>query len=229
MTILACPGAATSKTITFSGYQWTVRSGGYGSPGVGYWSDSNVFVDNYGYLHMKMTYSGGKWYSCEITSTKMFGMGTYQFFVIGRVDQLDKNVVLGIFTYPNANQGVNGTHEIDIEFSRWGWPKANMLNYTVWPVAKSLGPSGRSYPLALNGTYTTHRFIRSSKFIRFQSGHGHYDNTPMPIADWTYQPSDYLNRISQIAVPMHINLWSIAPPSNGQPVELIIRSFKYTP
>jgi len=224
---VTAPAAALSKTLNFSGRVWTVRSGGYGSPGTGTWSENNAFVDAQGMLHLKMTYVGGKWYSAEVVSAQSFGMGTYQFYVIGRVDQLDRNVVLGLFSYPTASQGVSGTHEIDIEFARWGNAQGKMLNYSVWPTQKALGPSGNAYPLALNGTWTTHRWIRTPSSVRFQSVHGHYDGNPMPIADWTFRPTD-IRRLSQYAMPIHINLWAIAPPSDGRPVEVIIRAFKYT-
>ena len=40
--------------------------------------------------------------------------------VNGRLDQLDDNVTLGLFSYPTGDVGPDGTHEIDLEFARWG-------------------------------------------------------------------------------------------------------------
>lgn len=227
--IFLAAGNSAAQTIKFSGYTWTVRSGGYGSPGVNYWSSSNAFVDANGALHLKLNQQGGKWYGAEVVSTNAIGFGTYQFSVIGRVDLLDKNVVLGLFSYPTLAIGADRTNEIDIEFAKWGNTNAKMLNYTAWPVVKSYGPTGVAFPIQLSGTYSTHRYIRSSTSIRFQSTHGFYNTNVYPIADWTYAPSGSLQRLSQSAMPVHINLWAGAAPSNGQPVEVIISAFKYTP
>ena len=56
---------------------------------------------------------------------KCLGFGRYQFQVIGRIDQLDPNVVLGLFKYPTPDVGPDGTNEIDIEFAQWGRATAN--------------------------------------------------------------------------------------------------------
>ena len=41
--------------------------------------------------------------------------------------------------YPTPDVGPDGTHEIDIEFAKWGVPDAKIGNYTVWPVKR--GPA----------------------------------------------------------------------------------------
>ncbi|NEU73400.1 hypothetical protein PI95_012690 [Hassallia byssoidea VB512170] len=46
---------ADKKTINFSGYVWEVRSSGDGGPGPNHWSSDNVWVDQDGYLHLKIT------------------------------------------------------------------------------------------------------------------------------------------------------------------------------
>ncbi len=221
---------AEAKTLLFSGMSWTVRPNGQGGPRNNYWCESNAFVDANGDLHLRITKSkGNKWCAAEVVSDMRLGYGTYQFQLKSRVDRLDRNVVFGLFNYPTSDVGADATNEIDIEFAKWGDAAGDMLNYTAWPVQQSLGPSGNSFPLALNGDLSTHRFIWQPTYIRFQSTHGHYDDNRFPIADWTFAPADYANRISHAAMPVHFNLWLIAPPSNKQPVEVIISRFKYTP
>jgi hypothetical protein len=208
---------------------WTVRPNGTGGPGSNNWCESNAFVDANGDLHLRITRAKGKWCAAEIVSDIRMGYGTYQFQLKSRVDLLDRNVVLGLFNYPTADVGTDATNEIDIEFARWGDARANMLNYTAWPVQRSLGPSGTTFPLALTGDRSTHRFIWHPTFIRYQSTHGHHDNNPFPIADWTFAPADHASRIARAAMPVHMNLWLFATPSNKQPVEVVISQFKYTP
>lgn len=226
---LATASVCEAKTLLFSGMTWTVRPNGQGGPRNNNWCENNAFVDSLGDLHLRITYSKGKWCAAEIVSDTRMAYGTYQFELKSRVDLLDRNVVLGLFNYPTADVGADGTNEIDIEFAKWGDARADMLNYTAWPVQSSLGPWGNTFPLALSGDWSTHRFIWQATFIRFQSTHGHYDDNRFPIADWTFAPTDYAKRISHSAMPVHMNLWLIAVPSNKKPVEVIISRFKYTP
>ena len=85
--------------------------------------------------------------------------------------------------------------------------------------------------MELNGTYTTHRFIWNPNSVTFQSLHGHHDDNSNYLADWLYEPQNPASYIPQKAMPVDINLWLFQgqPPRNGQQVELIVRSFKFTP
>ena len=226
---LSAASVCEAKTLWFSGISWTVRPNGQGGPRNNYWCENNAFVDANGDLHLRITYAKGKWCAAEIVSDMRLGYGTYQFQLKSRVDLLDRNVVLGLFNYPTADVGADATNEIDIEFAKWGDARADMLNYTAWPVQQSLGPWGNTFPLALSGDWSTHRFIWQPTYIRFQSTHGHYDDNRLPIADWTFAPADYAKRISHSAMPVHMNLWLVAVPSNKKPVEVIVSQFKYTP
>jgi hypothetical protein len=78
-------------------------------------------------------------------------------------------VVLGLFNYPTMDVGPDATHEIDIEFARWGDAMNPLGNYTVWPVAKSLKQISRSFRFTLTGEQTTHRFIWTRDGVKFQS------------------------------------------------------------
>jgi hypothetical protein len=226
---LATAPLCEAKTLLFSGMSWTVRPNGVGGPGANTWCENNAFVDANGDLHLRITRTKGKWCSAEIVSDARLGYGTYQFQLKSRVDQLDRNVVLGLFNYPTSDVGADATNEIDIEFARWGDANGEALNYTAWPVQAALGPSGNSFPLALTGNFSTHRFIWQATSIRYQSTHGHHDDNRYPIADWTFAPADYGNRIAHAAMPVHMNLWLIGSPSSKQTIEVIISQFKYTP
>jgi len=222
--------AASPETLWFSGYQWTVRSG-WGGPGPNRWSESNVWKDANGYLHLKLSKQNGLWYSAQLSTVKRFGFGKYQFQVIGAIDKFDPNVVLGLFSYPTADVGKDGTNEIDIEFSRWGDPAHPAGSYTVWPVLEGLALKHHPFAFSLSGLNTTQRYTWSSTQVYFQSLRGFRNNDIGQYASWTYSPNDYLDRISQQAMPVYINLWLMAGhvPTDGRQVEIIIRNFKYTP
>jgi hypothetical protein len=229
---LMITGAASeAKTIRFSGYDWTVKSGVTLGPGPNNWDENNVWVDDRGDLHLLLTTRDGQWYCSEVSLNDRLGFGRYQIFVIGRIDTLDPNVVLGLFNYPTPDVGPDGTNEIDIEFAKWSDPKAPIGNYTVWPTTTTKGPVSKRFPVHLTGTYTTHRFFWNSTSVFFQSLHGHYDDNTGQFGQWKYQPTNPLSYIPQNPMHIHLNLWLRhgQPPVNSQSVEVVVRSFTFTP
>lgn len=229
--LMSAGAASHAGTIKFCDYTWVVRSSGRGGPGPNYWDPNNAWVDGNGYLHLKITQREGRWYCSEVFTQNRLGFGRYQFRIIGSVDKLDRNVVFGLFNYPTGDVGRDGTHEIDIEFSRWGNSSAPIGNYTVWPATNGVRRESKSFPFTLNSEQSTHRFTWSPTNVFFQSLHGHHDDASDPFASWRFSPPDAVAHISQKPMPVHINLWCFSgrAPTDGQPVELIVRAFKFTP
>ncbi|MBL0345593.1 glycoside hydrolase family 16 protein [Candidatus Villigracilis affinis] len=223
------PPVTGERIIQFSGYDWVVRDGGLSGPGPNTWSGSNVWVDENGDLHLKISRTESGWTCAEVTTIERLGFGIYQFQVIGPIDQLDANVVFGMFNYPTEDVGPNATNEIDIEYAHWGNPEWPIGNFTVWPAQSGVEQTSESFPVTLNGTYTTHRFVWESQKILFQALHGHRDDNENEIANWLYKPDEPLVHISQQAMPVHINLWLFQgqPPVDGNEVEVIIHSFTF--
>jgi hypothetical protein len=230
--LLALSGVAGATTLQFSGYTWDVRSGD-GGPGPCHWDDANAWVDEAGQLHLKLTNQGGSWSCAEVSlaDSDRLGFGVYQFEVIGRIDTLDRNVVLGMFNYPPPDVGPDSTNEIDIEIARWGNPTYPNLNFTVWPTRDNLPQQGKSFEFSLNGTYTTHRFTWRSDSLLFQSLNGHRDDNQNQIARWKFAPKAPRRYVPQHPLPVHINLWLFdgAPPTDGREVEIVISKFTYHP
>jgi hypothetical protein len=224
-------GAAQAKVLKFSGYDWEVRGAGRGGPGPNAWDENNAWVDDHGYLHMKLAPRDGVWYCSEVSTTTRLGFGRYQFWVEGRVDQLDLDVVLGLFNYPPGDVGRGATNELDIEFAKWGLPKAPIGNYTVWPVERELKSTSYTFAIDLEGNLSTQRFTWSSTSLFFQSLQGLRDDDKHQVASWRYQPEDFAQRISQQPMPVHINLWCFQgrPPTDGKPVEVVVRAVKFVP
>lgn len=223
----AAANARAAATIQFSGYTWTVRSStAAGGPGPNVFNGSNAWVDANGRLHLKISYNAttGKWNCAEIYSTQNFGFGTYQWQVEGAIDKFDRNIVLGLFNYSGRNE----YDEMDIEFARWGndaWPN---LNYTIWPAVSGRSTWSYTKNISLGGTYTTHRFTRSASAVVFKSMGGFYNDDTNLFATATATSTNA--SISTLGMPIHMNLWLFNgnPPANGQEVEVIIHSFKYT-
>jgi hypothetical protein len=139
--------------------------------------------------------------------------------------------VLGLFNYPTGDVGPDATHEIDIEFARWGNTNNPIGNFTVWPVGKTLNRESKSFPFQLIGDQTTHRFIWTRSQVLFQSLVGCRDDDQEAFSEWIYRPKEPAKYISSQPMPVHINLWLFQgrPPKNGLEVEVVLHDFKFTP
>ena len=231
--VLMSVDQVSAATISWAGHTWNVTTGGMAGNNTG--AAGNIVVDAGGYLHLKITQSGSAWTCAEMFSTDNLGVGTYRWQIDGPVDKLDKNVVLGLFPYgPEGGIGADGTNEIDIEYARWGnaaWPDGN---YTVYPNSgATVGET--TFNFTLTGTYTTSSFVWTSTSIAYKSQEGFKaagDNTGL-IKSWTYAPPNPSVNIPQRAMPLGMNLWLCSgcggAPSNGQTVDIIIRSFQFIP
>jgi len=219
-----------SGIIKFSGYTWQTRETGPDTEGPGHnrWKGSNGFVDTKGYLHLKLSKVKGEWYCAEVSSTRKFGYGTYQWQIEGRTDTMDKNVVLGLFNY----SGADGNDEMDIELTRWGIPLNRNTHYTIF-TPQPLPPKeswSKNLKITLTGEgNTTQRLTRNtnnSVFFQQLSGF-HDDNTNLVDSATCYNPP---HTISSLAMPVYMNLWlyNSTSPANDLPIEIVIRSFKFT-
>lgn len=219
--------AGTLSTLTFSGYKWNVKSGVGMGPGPNSWSANNVWVDTAGKLHLKISYNQitGKWECAEVWTANKLGFGTYEWVIEGKVDQFDKNVVLGLFNYmPTAG----GASEIDIEFAKWGIPTlSKMGSFTVWPTRSGLKPWTSTFAITSTQTNapTKHTFNWQSKSVTFKST----DVNGRIIASAVYRPTKYTQYIPQVSEPININLWlfqGITVMPTDKTTEIIIHSFR---
>jgi hypothetical protein len=213
-------------TITWKGYTWTIKSGAGLGPGPNSWNSSNAYVDASGYLHLVLAYDTnlGAWDCAEVSTTNRLGFGTYQWQVENQLGAFDPWVVLGLFPY----LGPDGNDEIDVEYSRWGNANGDDGWWTVYPATgKTTGQ--KSFNFALNGTYTTSRFVWSTTGIQYwlMGGFQPVGTTKNVINSWNYTPATPAKYIPQGPMPLHMNLWLFRghAPSNGQPVEVIIHDF----
>jgi hypothetical protein len=210
-----------TKEIVFSGITWKVRSG-TGNPGNNKWSDSSesVWVDENGILHLKIRRINGLWYCSEIYSDETVGYGEYRFYVASNVENLDKNIVVGLFTY------FDDENEIDIEFSKWGnEAETEMGNYATQPA--TIQGNSLSFELGLNGSYSTHRFIWKPNEIDYKSWHGHEKvaTETTLIQNWKYTGANIPSPGNEELI---INAWLYKglPPNDGQEAEILIKSVR---
>lgn len=211
------------REIFFSGFWWAVATAQgkpYGGPF--YYSDSkeNVWIDDAGKLHLKITYRNDKWYCAKVTLLKPVTYGKYVFQVDSRVDNFDKNVVGGLFFYKSDTQ------EVDIEFSKWGIDGNMDSQFVVQPGSKA--ENKKRYSLNLTGNESTHWFDWQPDRIEFASYRGYSNALPDPseiIQQWTYFGNDIPADLDE---QVKINLWLFKgmPPSDHKETEMIIPGFR---
>ena len=214
---------AVLRTIQFSGYTWNVKqSDTPAGPGPNYFSDaeSDVWVDGDGALHLKIAWRDGRWYCTEIINTVSLGYGSYEFTLASRVDQLDANAVLGLFTWDNTAPEFH-YREIDIEFSRWGIPINQNAGYVVQPYDTS-GNLHR-FDFALADGVSRHSFNWQANGVQFISQQGE-----TVLQSWNYTGGDVPPPGIENA---RLNLWlnNGVAPANGQEIEVVVNSFQFTP
>jgi hypothetical protein len=240
-----------SRFITWSGYTWCVATsnGTRCYPGPNYYSASseNVFIDTAGDLHIKITKSGGRFYCSAIFTTQTVGYGKYTFLVSSRVNNIDRNAVVGLFTWNDKSCVTNANSELDIEFTRWGDANdPNVINYSVQPT--NFGQETERYttgPMAYTGNKTQHIINWTPSLVSFSSYKNHV-NPPVPadlIYSWSFGSSNPPKSKEEcnslpIVIPapetgthLNINLWLDRGryPTDNQEVELILHQVTYTP
>lgn len=224
--MLALAGQSVgARTIDFAGYIWNVKSsdGDLAGPGPNLFSDSenNVWVDDNGALHLKITQQDGLWYCAEVYLDASLGYGKYVWKLKSTLDDLDPNVTLGLFTWSDKPRYAH--REIDIEFGRWGNASDNTNAQFVVQPSDDEGHLQRwTVPAGYN--QTVDQFDWTADKIKFKAKSG-----DTVLGSWTF------NTAADIPVPgnevPHINLWLYQgqPPGSGKAVEVVIKAFSFTP
>jgi hypothetical protein len=219
LTSEAPAAAAPHNTLSFSGYSWTIKKSGGRKvgPGPNYFVNKNAWVDGFGRLHLAIAKVGRHWTVGEVVNTRSLGYGTYTWVLASRVDNLDPNMVLGLFTY-DSDPAFNN-REIDIEASRWGNASdPTNAQFVVQPYTTAGNlvriTQGSSVPATLSFTWTATGLSFSAPGA-----------SP---ASWTYTGS---NRPPNGAAFADINFWlnSGHAPLHGLGAQVIIQSFTFTP
>jgi hypothetical protein len=215
----ATPAAAlVHSTISFSGYSWTVKTSSRRvGPGPNYFSKKNAWVDGLGQLHLAITKVRRHWVVGEVVNNQSLGYGTYTWVLASRVDNIDPNMVLGLFTYDSADPAFNN-REIDIEASRWGNASdPTNAQFVVQPSATAGNltriTQGSSQPATFSFTWTATSLSFSAPGASPSS--------------WTYAGSDNPPTGAALA---DVNFWldKGRAPQNGHGAEVIIQSFTFT-
>jgi len=212
------------RVIQFAGYEWNVRSSGalQQGPGPNNFSDGqeNVWVDDAGRLHLKITQKNGIWYCAEVTLRKVYGYGHYAIQVDSPLEGLDRNTVGSLFLYKNDSQ------EIDIEFSKWGIANNDNAQFVVQPGDKS--GNKQRFQFADKQSSSVHMIDWQKAAVHFESYNGTIADTSEAgnhVASWIYQGEDNPS-VQDMQVKLNLWLFKGMAPSDQKPQELVISGFK---
>lgn len=219
--------------LLFAGHRWSVKQSDVPvGPGPNRFSDrpEDVWVDDLG-LHLTLRQRNGFWWSTEVILDDNLGYGTYVFHTNSRVDILDANVVLGLFTWDDA--APPHYREIDFEFARWG-NAADPTNaqYVVQPYDAPDNLVRFRVDLSDDDRKLTHVLQWSPGLVELSTYHGHHLPGALPVFERIFAWS---NDGPNVPVPglenVRMNLWLMwgYPPSNGLPEEVVISNFLFEP
>lgn len=126
------PPPAATKTLEFSGYEWSVRTAmGNRNASLNWFDPANAWTDAKGFLHLRITREADHWKCAEVALTSSFGYGTY-LFAVEDVSHLEPAAVFNIFTF-DASGTDRVFREMDIQLSRWGDPQSKNAQYVIQP------------------------------------------------------------------------------------------------
>jgi hypothetical protein len=126
------PVLPSPKILNFSGYEWTTSAGPIFHAGSrNFFDPANVWTDERGALHLRISGSPGKWTGAELKLTRSLGYGTYG-FQLRDASHLEPSALLTLITWDGV--GSESTRrELDVELGRWGDPDNTNANYVVQP------------------------------------------------------------------------------------------------
>ena len=209
-----------APTLTFAGFKWKVKANFFGSPifpGPCVFSNSanNIWVDGYGFLHLRVTKdTTGNWNCAEVYSQRVFGYGQHSFTLGSQVSNFDPNLVLGLFTFDDIDASFSN-REIDIEFSRFGNPSdTNNAQFVIQPAA----PNRFIFPSDIN-SLQLFEWRPSEVFFSSFGANGQLVNQ---LPDTSGVP-----RIGTQEVRMNLWIFNQVPPTI--PTEVIIQDYRFVP
>jgi hypothetical protein len=212
-----------NKTIHFSGFDWNVRAASSdrgGEPNT--YDPENVWVDQNGFLHLRMQQHNGVWSCAELSLVRSLGYGSYR-FVVQDTGHFTPSAVLGLYTADDLRTD-DVRSELDIELSRWGLPNSKNAQFVVQPfyipenVSRFMAPAG----------VLTHMFRWDPGRASFRTVRGSSISPGQPtVSEHTFN--------SGIPTPanetVHIDLYDYhhSKSSLQQPAEVVIEKFEYSP
>lgn len=211
------------KVIHFSGFDWTVRAAGNDRGGEpSFYDPDNAWVDQNGYLHLRMQERNNHWTCAEVSLNRSLGYGSYS-FVVQDTSHLTQSAVMGMYTLDEL-RSADVRSELDVEISRWGIASNKNAQYVVQPfyipenVVRFNAPSGtltHSFRWELGkASFKTVRGSGLSSGAAMVSEHIFTSGVPTPASE-----------------TVHMDLYDYrhSRQKSDEPVEVVIEKFEFLP
>lgn len=213
---------APVRTLSFSGYEWEISdsAGEERGPGPNVFAGDakSVWVDAKGRLHLSIRKVGNRWTSSEAVLSESKGYGTYRFTLASRVDALDPNTVVGLFTWDNDEEDAH--RELDVEFSRWGDPLRSNGQFVIQPFG-TLGNLTRFELPPLPRSVHSFDWLPDSAAFVSKRPDGHI------VAEHIFGHG--IPRTGKERAIINFWLYESKGPQDGKPEELIVEKFEFIP
>jgi hypothetical protein len=216
------PDSPVAKRLQFSGYDWEVRQvpADVGAGVQRIHRAENAWVDNRGWMHLRVAREGDIWTCGEVNLLRSLGYGTYR-FTVREMPEMESGTVFGMFTWDEDEAGQNH-REIDVELSQWGDPAVKNAQFVVQPYYVPANVFRFASPA---GTLLVHSFRWEPGRISFRTAASQPGGKSIAEHDFT----------SGIPSPggetVHLNLHvygrSRTPQRNG--AEVVIEKFEFLP
>jgi hypothetical protein len=213
---------SSPKTLSFSGYEWEVRSIPSDRGGHNTYDAANAWTDPDGSLHLKLAHTEGTWTSAEVALTRALGYGTYM-FTVRDTAHLDPAAAFGLLTWDD--QGADQNHrELDIEISQWGDRSISNAQYVIQPYYVPANVVRFSAPSGL----LTHSFRWEPGRASFRTFRGEGSSVPGALV----RQHDFTSGVptpgnERVRINLYYFRYSPAPPQSN--VEVVIERFQYFP
>jgi len=217
------PVLPAPRTLTFSGYEWKTSTGPIFHAGSRHYFDpANVWTDESGALHLRISGGSGKWAAGEVKLTRSLGYGAYR-FEVRDVSHLERSAVLSFVTWDGA--GTESTRrELDVELSRWGHFGDTYVNYVVQPYYLPANFFAFELPA---GAYT-HSFRWEPKQVTFSTVAGQRYPGDAPVIKQHVFTSGVPSPDGQsVRIALYVFNQGRAPLTHDN--EVIIDKFEYLP
>jgi len=236
-------------SLHFAHRDWWIKSSPeFQGPGSNVFSYRNVWVDWQGHLHLKVKEKDNRWTCAEVYTKDSLGYGRYEMEVEGPLGDLDPYLVFGFFTWDPHTFEDQANSEIDIEFSRWGFPLApRVLHYSVHPVSLQKlflerFQSSNSNPQNWNGRSRHIMEWRDTSITFYSYRINHGDEELLESFHYSFKNPPRKKGIEgqfseAITVPKpgesnqaRFNLWILGAkgaPLKERETEIVIRDFRY--
>jgi hypothetical protein len=216
-------GTGPRADLRWSGLDWEVKTSRWPvGPGPCIFDRANVQVDAQDRLHLRIAPdAAGRWTCGEIVGDRSLGYGVYSWIVEG-MRLPPPGLILGLFTWsdvPDPNYPDPNHTEIDVEIGRW--PGDNRTSqFVLQPWQRNL----HRFDLDV-GQPWLHTFEWLPGAVTFETRE---PASGRVVERWTYAGPD-------VATPgteaVRLNLWTLdnEPPADGQPLDVVVTSFRHTP